>query len=499
MKKSSLKTLLLALATFLMAGAVHGEDRGVRKPNFIVVFVDDMGYGDIEPFGSKVNRTPHLNRMAEEGMRFTDFYTAASICSPSRAALMTGCYAPRVDLHDSSHGVFVLVPMDRKGLNPEEITLPEILKTQGYATACIGKWHLGDQEPFLPTRHGFDYYYGIPYSNDMGRKPKMTAEDRTPPLPLMRNETVIEAPAQQETITKRFTEEAIEFIHEHKDEPFFLYLPHIAVHIPLIGGDAFYGKSKNGLYGDSVEEIDWSTGELLKTIRELGLEKDTIVVFTSDNGAMGLGSNAPFSGGKVSHLEGGFRVPCLMWAPGRIPVGESCGEIATTMDLLPTFAKMAGTGAPEDRRIDGKDIGPLMRGESGARTPHEAFYYYFSNQLKAVRSGKWKLHLALDPSIEKWRMQEAGKVEAKLYDLEADPAESDNVIAEHPDVVKRLEALADQARADIGDYRKKGDGFRPTLVLDQAVPLPVPESARLPFPEPPSERPSRPRSGLSDR
>ncbi len=309
-----------------------------RKPNFIVIFVDDMGYGDIEPFGSKVNRTPHLNRMAEEGMRFTDFYVAASICSPSRSALMTGSYPLRVDLHDSGFGVFVLCPMDKKGINPEERTLPEILKTQGYATACIGKWHLGDQEPFLPTSHGFDYYYGIPYSNDMGRKPNMKEADKTPPLPLMRNKIVIESPAKQETITKRYTEEAVAFIKKNKDKPFFLYLPHTAVHTPLICGDDFFGKSKNGLLGDSVEEVDWSTGQLLDTIRELGLENDTIMVFTSDNGATRLGSNAPFSGGKIGFLEGGFRVPCIMWGPGRVPAGTTCSEISTTMDLLPTFA-----------------------------------------------------------------------------------------------------------------------------------------------------------------
>jgi len=489
------------VATLLAFSCLHSvgqsakplpEDK--RKPNMIIVFVDDLGYADIEPFGSKVNRTPELNRMAEEGMRFTDFYVSASICSPSRASLMTGCYPMRVDLHESSFGVFVLCPMDRKGINPSEVTLPEILKSQGYATACIGKWHLGDQEPFLPTRHGFDYYYGIPYSNDMGRNPKMAETDGTPPLPMMRGDVIIESPTDQRTITRRYTEEAVRFIRDHKDEPFFLYLPHTAVHLPLIMGDRFFGKSKNGLLGDSVEEVDWSTGQLLDTLRDLKLENDTIVIFTSDNGGTSLGSNLPFSGGKASYLEGGFRVPCIMWGPGRIPAKRTCGELATTMDLLPTLARMAGAHEPQDRVIDGRDISPLMLGKPDAKTPHDAFYYYFMSQLKAVRSGKWKLHLSLDPQIIHWTGDEDGAIEAKLYDLDADPAESVDVSAAHPDVVARLNALADQARNDIGDYKVVGKQVRPTLTLDKATPMQVPESARLPWPEPPMNRPQRPKS-----
>ena len=462
-----------------------------RKPNFIIVLVDDLGYADIEPFGSKANRTPNLTRLAAEGMCFTDFYVSAGVCSPSRASLMTGCYPLRVDLHESSRGVFVLCPMDQKGINPSEITLAETLKSKGYATACIGKWHLGDQDVFFPTRHGFDFHYGIPYSNDGGRKPKTPPGDRTPPLPLMRNETVIEAPAKQETLTKRYTQEAVNFIRRHKDSPFFLYLPHTAVHTPLRGGDEFFGESANGLYGDGVEEVDWSTGELLNTVRELGLERDTIVIFTSDNGATSAGSNAPFAGGKAQILEGGMRVPCIMWGPGRIPAGTKCDKVATAMDFLPTFARMAGTQEPQDRKIDGRDIGSLMRGEPGAESPHEAFYYYFMSQLQAVRSGKWKLHLALDPKLVTWTGRPTGTAKAQLYDLSADPGELTNVIAEHPDVVRRLTELADRARKDIGDYQVKGAGARPTIRVAEPKPLSVPESARLPFPEPPSERTER--------
>jgi arylsulfatase A-like enzyme len=381
--------------------------------------------------------------------------------------------------------------MDQKGINPSEITLAETLQSQGYATACIGKWHLGDQAGFLPTRHGFDFYYGIPYSNDSGRKPKTPPGDRTPPLPLMRNETVIEAPAKQETLTQRYTHEAVDFIRRHKDQPFLLYLPHTAVHTPLRGGDEFFGKSANGLLGDGVEEVDWSTGELLKSVRELGLERDTLIVFTSDNGGTGASSNAPFAGGKGQILEGGMRVPCIMWGPGRIPAGTHCDKIATIMDLLPTFARMAGTREPQDRRIDGRDIGALMRGEPGAESPHEAFFYYYMSQLQAVRSGKWKLHLALDAKLVTWTGRPAGTAKAQLYDLSADPAELNNVIGGHPDVVRHLTELADKARKDIGDYQVKGAGARPTIRVAKPQPLNVPESAMLPFPEPPSGREER--------
>lgn len=470
------------------------EQGGDRPPNFIVIFVDDLGYGDIGPFGSKANRTPALDRMAQEGTRFTDFYVSASICSPSRASLMTGCYPLRVDLHESSFGVFVLCPMDRKGLNPAEVTLPEILKQQGYATACIGKWHLGDQQAFLPTRHGFDTYFGIPYSNDMGRRPNATEDNRTPALPLMRDETVIEAPVDQTTITRRYTEEAVKFIRAHRDEPFFLYLPHTAVHLPLVMGDDFFGKSNNGVLGDSIEEVDWSTGQLLDTLRELGIEQDTVVVFTSDNGGFRGASNGPFSGGKATVQEGGFRVSMLAWGPGHIPAGRTCEELTTSMDLLPTFARMAGSDGPQGVTIDGHDIGPLLRGEPGAKTPHEAFHYYFMDQLKALRSGKWKLYLELANEIKTWTGKESGPAAARLYDLEADPGEQRNVIADHPEVVARLNALAEQARAEIGDYQVRGRGFRPTLVLDEAKPLPIPEEACRPWPEPPLGRPERERS-----
>ncbi|UCG46406.1 MAG: sulfatase, partial [Phycisphaerales bacterium] len=347
---------------------------------------------------------------------------------------------------------------NKKGLNPDEITIAEVLKTRGYATACIGKWHLGDQPDFLPTRQGFDYYYGIPYSNDMG-KPQGSGR---PPLPLLRNEEVIEAPANQNTLTKRYTEEAVRFIAANKDRPFFIYLPHTMPHNPVHASDSFRGKSANGRYGDAVEEIDWSTGQILKTLKDLDIDNRTLVVFTSDNGASNRfgGSNAPLRGFKGSTWEGGMREPCVMRWPGRIPAGKTCQQIACTMDLLPTFARLAGAAVPADRVIDGRDIWPMVAGKKDATSPHEAFYYYQMDQLQAVRSGKWKLHLPLKPKKRNW-----GKPEPQgplaLYDLGADVAEKNNVADKHPEVVKRLLALAEKAREDLGDLDRKGLHQRP--------------------------------------
>jgi len=373
-------------------------------------------------------------------MKFTDFYVAASICTPSRAALMTGCYPLRVGLPT------VLHPETRLGLHENEITIAEILKRQGYATMCVGKWHLGHRTCYLPTRHGFDRYFGIPYSNDKGFPP-------LPPTPLMRDEEVIEQPAQQPTLTERYTEEAVRFIKENGDRPFFLYLAHTMPHVPLSTTERFRGKSERGLYGDVIACIDWSVGVILDTLKELELEGDTLVVFTSDNGPwLVKGENGgcalPLRDGKISGFEGGFRVPCVMRWPGTIPAGSTCSEVATTMDFLPTFARLAGSHAPSDRIIDGKDIRPLIMGEPGTRSPYEAFYYYTVVDLRAVRSGKWKLmyHDTAD-----------GEVVA-LYDLEDDIGETKNVITEHPQAAARLEKLAELAREDLGDARTMRDG-----------------------------------------
>jgi arylsulfatase A-like enzyme len=406
--------------------------------------------------------------MADEGMRFTSFYVTSGVCTPSRSSLMTGCYPRRVNMHESGKREWVLFPVAKKGLNPNEITIAEVLKSRGYATACVGKWHLGDQPKFLPTRQGFDYYYGIPYSNDMGSRQRKI----NPPLPLLQNEKVIEAPADQNTLTKRYTEQVIKFITANKDKPFFVYLPHTMPHNPVHSSDDFRGKSANDGYGDCVEEIDFSTGQILQTLKSLNIDDRTLVVFTSDNGAASRwgGSNLPLSGFKGSTAEGGMREPAVMRWPGKIPAGKTCDELSSTLDLMPTFALLTGTKAPTDRIIDGKNIWPLMAGKKNATSPHKAFYYYKIDQLQAVRSGKWKLHLPF--KIKKRNQQKAASnAPLKLYDLEADIAEKNNVADQHPDVVKRLLALAEKARRDLGDVDREGTGQRPAGLVVTPKPL----------------------------
>jgi len=471
-RRNFLKALSLGAASLVMPGCSNASQRAAKSrkagpPNFIIIFCDDLGYGDIGCFGSTKHRTPNIDQMADEGMRFTSFYVTSGVCTPSRSSLMTGCYPRRVNMHQSARGEWVLFPVAKKGLNPDEITIAEVLKKKGYATACVGKWHLGDQPQFLPTKQGFDYYFGIPYSNDMGSKQRK----QNPPLPLLRNEKVIEAPVDQNTLTKRYTEEVLKFITANKDNPFFIYLPHTMPHNPVHSSDAFRGKSANKGYGDCVEEIDWSTGQILETLKNLGIDNNTLVVFTSDNGAASRwgGSNLPLSGWKGSTMEGGMREPCVIRWPGKIPAGKSCDELACTMDLLPTFAKLAGTEPPADRIIDGKDIRPLLAGKKNAKSPHEAFYYYFRDQLQAVRSGKWKLHL--ERTQRPRGAQKPRKIPAKLYDLNADIAEKKNIAEKNSDVVKRLLALAEKARKDLGDAGRKGTNQRPPGLTVTPQPL----------------------------
>ena len=437
-----------------LSAAPDGGDR----PNVIVIYADDQGYGDLSCYGARKLKTPHLDRMAAEGMKFTDFYVSAPVCSPTRASLMTGCYPRRVGMHQH-----VLFPHSKRGMNPSEITIAELLKKQGYATACIGKWHLGHQTRFLPTRQGFDYYYGIPFSNDMwlpagmayARDARLPAdfsdavrekgERKRNQVPLMRNEEVIEYPADQPELTERYTAEAVKFITANKAKPFFLYLPHTMPHYPLHVSKRFKGKSKAGLFGDVIECIDWSVGQILDALKQAGIDNKTLVIYTSDNGPA-AGSAGPLRGKKGSTWEGGMREPCIMRWPGKIPAGSTCSELATIMDLLPTIAGLAGTRAPTDRVIDGKDIWPLISGKAGATTPHEAFFYHTAQgQLAAVRSGKWKLHLK---PPQRRRRPSKGQPAPKpqptgplLFDLSADIGESSNVADEHPDVVKRLTEL----------------------------------------------------------
>ena len=450
--------ILLSLITIFM----FGDGRPTRKPNIIIILVDDMGYGDVGCFGSTRNRTPNIDRMAAEGMKFTDFYVAASVCSPSRASILTGCYPRRVNLQVDEKGWCVLYPTSPKGLNPREITIAEVLKTQGYHTAIMGKWHVGDQPKFLPTRHGFDYYFGIPFSNDMDHVDRYGKKVEGNPLPLMRNEEVVEAPANQDTLTKRYTEETVDFIRKNKDQPFFIYLAHAMVHLPLHASDAFRGKSSNGLYGDAVEEIDWSTGEIFKALKELNLDDDTLVIFTSDNGSTGTdgGSNAPLRGFKGRTDEGGMRMPCIMRFPGRIPAGTVTSEVTGTIDFLPTLAHLAGTEPDKNRKIDGQDIWPIMSGETGSKSPHDAIYYYQMDQLQCVRSGKWKLHLPLQVKVIPWEDPERN-VPLELFDLERDIHEDHNVSSDHPEIVSKLLDMAEQMRQDIGDVDRPGKNQRP--------------------------------------
>lgn len=415
-------------------------DDGRRPPNVVIIFCDDLGYGDVGCFGARKIRTPNLDRMAAEGMKLTDFHTTSSVCSPSRASLLTGREFYRTGVDG------VLRPNSNAGLRADEVTIADLLRKQGYATACVGKWHLGDGSQFLPTRHGFDSYFGIPYSNDMG----IAAEGKKgqQQTPLMRDEKIIELPVDQSTLTERYTEESIRFITANRAKPFFLYLPHTMPHRPISASARFKGKSEAGLYGDVVECIDWSVGEILRTLRELDLDGTTLVLFTSDNGAPCRDgreagnvhpSNAPLRGGKETPYEGGHRVPCIARWPGKIPVGKACGELASTMDVLPTVAKLAGTGAPADRVLDGKDIWPLMAGQDGAKSPHE--FLCWGAGPAFVRSGKWKFF------VSSWK---DGADAGRLYDLEADIGETTDVAAANPEVVNRLQRAGQENKAGRG-------------------------------------------------
>ena len=458
-----MRTILLAL---FGVWAMHAA---AAAPNYVLIFCDDLGYGDLGCYGSTKNRTPRIDAMAKEGMRFTSFLSSSPVCTPSRASLLTGCYARRVGMHEDFTGHWVLIPRSRRGMHADEWTLPEMLKAKGYATACIGKWHLGDQPPHLPTAHGFDEYYGIPYSNDMA-----SARRGDPPLPLVQDTKVIEAPANQATLTKRYTREAIQFIERNKSKPFFLYLPHTFPHLPLFASREFYGKSANGRYGDSVEEIDWSTGKILDALKQHGLDKNTLVIFTSDNGSNGRngGSNAPLSGAKGGTMEGGMRVPMIARWPGRIPAGGTCNELSSTMDFLPTFAALSG-GLLSANKIDGHDITPLLTGTKGAASPYEVFYYYRRRQLQAVRWGDWKWHLPLANTFPNWTTadQKGRGRPGKLVNLKTDLAEKVDVTAANPKVMAKMRELVAQAEAALGNEDRQGKEQRPATTLKSSKPM----------------------------
>lgn len=408
-------------------------------PNIVLINCDDLGYGDLGCYGSTRNATPAIDRMAVEGIRFTDFYQASPVCSPSRGAMLTGCYPRRIGFgRFDEHAV--LFPGQPLGLNPNEITIARILKERGYATRIVGKWHCGDQPEFLPTRHGFDGYFGLPYSNDMGRQVGMTLP--FPPLPLMLDEQVIQQQPDQASLTERYVDDCVRFMRANKDRPFFLYFAHMYVHLPIYAPQRFLNDSKNGPFGAAVAAIDWSVAVILHELKQLGLDDNTLVIFTSDNGGRGThgGSNGPLRGAKQSTWEGGQRVPCIMRFPGRIRPGQVSGEVATAMDFLPTFAELAGTNPPGDRIIDGRSILSLLNGQGSS--PHNAFFYWRRDCLEAVRSGRWKLHVA-----------KGDRDVLELYDLRTDIGEQHNVAAEHPDVVAALQAKLDACREDLGDDR----------------------------------------------
>ena len=485
--------MLLRLITLFAALWISVSAQAGRKdrPNFVVIFTDDQGYADIGCFGSRDIRTPRLDAMARQGMKFTSFY-AQPVCGPSRAALMTGCYPMRVAERGHVKQVHPI-------LHSDEITIAEVLKTRGYATGCFGKWDLAKHAQtgffmdLFPTRQGFDYFYGTPTSNDRVAH-------------LYRNEKLIEPNSNMATLTRRYTDEAIAFIKKHRKQPFFAYLPHTMPHTRLDASLQFKGKSKRGLYGDVIEEIDFNVGRILDALEELKLSGNTYVLFTSDNGPWLIknknladgrlpgdhgGSAGPLRSGKVSTFEGGVRVPTILWGPGRVPAGKTCDTIATTMDLMPTFAALAGTHPPADRVIDGEDIRHLFHGNFAKANPDKAYYYYLRVHLQAVRQGKWKLHLPREkepigaaPFSCNAHIAPADRIgfaKPFLVDLAKDLGETTDVSAQNPKVVRRLLALAEGMRNDLGDYDRVGKNMRffdPLEKRPTKPPVPAPRKSR---------------------
>jgi arylsulfatase A-like enzyme len=492
-RREFLKTLGLGTAALALgAGTLSALE--TRPPNIVVILTDDQGYGDLGRYGAHGFTTPNIDRMATEGVTFTDFYVSEAVCSASRASLLTGCYAERVSIRGA------LMPSSTIGLNPEEETIATLLKKKGYATGIFGKWHLGSYREFLPLQHGFDEYFGLPYSNDMwpvdydGQPVADGGKSGYPPLPLMEgNEKVGEVRTleDQNTLTTRYTQRAVRFIERNTDRPFFLYVPHSMPHVPLGVSNRFRGASQQGMYGDVIMEIDWSVGEILGAIKKAGLDGSTFVVFASDNGPwMNFGNHAgsagPLREGKGAEWEGGARVPCIMRWPGRVAEGVECHKIASTIDLLPTIAALCDAPLPA-KRIDGVNLLPLLEGKNNA-DPRNNFLYYYDGELQAVRSGKWKLHfphtyrsyVGVIPGKDGHPgPYSSGKTGLELYDLETDAGERRDVAMNHPDVVARLQAIGSAARDDLGDTitHVKGRGVRPPGRAGSSVSGTVPNLA----------------------
>ncbi len=459
---------LLIVANFTLVSALQSAS-AKQPPNVVIIFTDDQGYADVGCFGAEGFETPNLDRMAAEGRKFTSFYVSQAVCGASRASLLTGCYSNRIGMlgapsHRSTHGI-----------NQDEVLISELCKQKDYATAMYGKWHLGHHEPFLPLQNGFDDYYGLPYSNDMW--PYHPTSKAFPDLPMFEGNKIVNpkvTPEDQVHLTTSYTERALKFIDENHEDPFFLYVAHSMPHVPLFVSEKFQDKSEQGLYGDVMMEIDWSVGEILGRLKHHGIDENTLVIFTSDNGPWlsygnHAGSAKPLREGKGTAWEGGVRVPCIMRWPGKIPAGTTCNELAATIDLFPTIAKLIDSELPS-HAIDGKNIWPLMSGEVGAKTPHEYYCYYWGNELQCIRSGDWKLHfphnyrsLTGEPGSDGLpNGYSQGKTGLALYNLSDDIGEKNDVKEQHPEVVAKLKEYANAARKELGDSRLKikGTGYR---------------------------------------
>ncbi|WP_231615787.1 sulfatase family protein [Novipirellula artificiosorum] len=490
--------VLFAIVPFVDPHGIAEETRAENDegmPNIVLMMTDDQGYQDLGCFGSEKIRTPAFDQMAREGTRFTDFYVAQAVCTASRAALMSGCYPNRIGLQGA------LNHTSRNGIHPDELLMPEICKSKGYATALYGKWHLGTVKEYLPHAHGFDEFFGIPYSNDNTKYHPVLA-DSMPPLPLYDGTEIIETDPDQSQFTRRCTQRAVKFIEQNRDRPFFLYMPHIMPHVPIFASEQFRGTSAAGLYGDVIEELDWSVGQVLQALKDQGVEDRTLVIFFSDNGPFlsygdHAGSADPLREGKLTVFDGGVRSPCIMRWPGQIPAGRDCSEPVMSIDLLPTICDLLDAPLPE-KTIDGRNILPILRAEQDAKSPHQALFFYAGQQLQAVRSGDWKLHFphpylttAAEPGVN-GKPSNWGKLKAKsitqsgidgiasrhgyrvenletvtLFNLRSDPGETVNVAADHPQQVERLSALAHPIRKALGDSLTGvvGEEVRPCAVL----------------------------------
>ena len=472
----SLYSLSLVLFLSLFLVGCTSESSIEEYPNIVIVYTDDQGYQDVGVFGAEGYETPNLDRMAGEGIRLTSFYVSSPVCSASRASLLTGSYHVRVGIHGA------LFPHHNHGLHEREVTLGDLVKQKGYATTAIGKWHLGHHPEFLPPNHGFDSYFGIPYSNDMSPEPKHNPRENAtqfPPLPLVRDLEVVEYEPDQSLLTKRYTEEALDFIENNADRPFLLYLAHSMPHAPIFASEAFAGSSGQGVYGDVIQEIDWSVGQILDKINALGLDDQTLVIFTSDNGPWKVfgnhgGETGPLRGNKGTVWEGGVRVPFIARWPGKIPAGSASDEPVMTIDILPTVAELIHAELP-GHPIDGKTIWPILSGQPGSKSPHEALFFYYNRELQAMRSGDWKLHFPHTYRV----VDEVGAdgmpgsyvhpmTGLELYNLEADIGESEIRTEEEPEVLGRLSGFAEEIRKELGDRltEQEGGAVRPAATLD---------------------------------